>query len=179
METEGSLPRSQEPATSSYSEPDHSCPRRPSYSMKMHFNIILSSTPTYCNFSSCMFPHKKSHYARPPPPHHSHTAFLLVRRAAVTKNIQFRCYGVGGSLLPIKMYGIFRTFVWKIWRKVYDIPVRSAGACCIHLSSIIDVLRWTICISCNWGYKQRTCVIIYNFHGVVMYLKVTGSSHYV
>ena len=47
------------------------------------------------------------------PPHHSQTAFLLVRGATVTKSIQFRCSGGGRSL-----YGIFRTFIWRSWRKV-------------------------------------------------------------
>jgi len=178
METEGSLPRSQEPATSSYSESDHSCPHRPSYSLKMHFNIILHLRLRIASYlllqvSSQEIP------LRTYPPHHSHTAFLLVRQAIVTKSIQFRCSGGGGSLLSIKMYGIFRTCIWKSWRKVYNIPVRSASASYIQLRSIIDVLRLTICISWNWGYKQQNCVIIYNFHGVGMYLKVTGSSHYV
>jgi len=101
METEGSLPRLQEPATSSYSEPDQSCPHRPSCSMKMHFNNISHLRLRIASSLLSGFLTKKSHYARPLP-HHSHTAFLLVRRAAVTKNIQFRCYGGGGSLLPIK-----------------------------------------------------------------------------
>jgi hypothetical protein len=151
METAGSLPRSQEPATSSYSEPDQSCSHSACYSLKIRFNIIRSSTPAYCTFSLpsgflTKIPLRTS------PPAQSHTAILLVRRAAVTKNIQFRCYGSGDSLLSIKMYGIFRTFIWKSWRKAYNTPVRSAGASYIQLSSVVDVLRWTIRISWNWRY---------------------------
>jgi hypothetical protein len=45
METEGSLPHSQKPATCPYPEPDWSSPRPPSHFSKLHFNIILPPTP--------------------------------------------------------------------------------------------------------------------------------------
>jgi hypothetical protein len=38
-----SLPHSNEPATSSYPEPEHSSPWPPSHFMKINFNIILPS----------------------------------------------------------------------------------------------------------------------------------------
>jgi hypothetical protein len=48
METEGSSPYTQEPAT--YPEPDRSSLRPPSNLSKTHFNIILPTTPGYLFF---------------------------------------------------------------------------------------------------------------------------------
>jgi hypothetical protein len=46
MEPEGSSPYTQEPATCPYSEPDQSSLRPPPPKLsKIHFNIILPSTP--------------------------------------------------------------------------------------------------------------------------------------
>ena len=45
MEPEGSLPRSQEPATFSCPKTDQSSPCPPSNYSKIHFNIIFPSTP--------------------------------------------------------------------------------------------------------------------------------------
>jgi hypothetical protein len=45
MEPEGSLPYTQEPATCPYPEPDESSLRPPPNLSKIHFNIILPSTP--------------------------------------------------------------------------------------------------------------------------------------
>jgi hypothetical protein len=45
MEPEGVSPYTQEPATCSYPEPDQSSLRPPPNLSKIHFNIILPSTP--------------------------------------------------------------------------------------------------------------------------------------
>jgi hypothetical protein len=67
METEGSLPCPQEPATCPYPEPDQSSPRPPpSYFLKIHFNIILPFTPRFSKWSfSFRFPDQNPVY--PPP----------------------------------------------------------------------------------------------------------------
>ena len=45
METEGSVPFSQETATFSYPEPDYSSPRPPILFFQIYFNIIIKSAP--------------------------------------------------------------------------------------------------------------------------------------
>jgi len=46
MESKGSLPFSQQPATGPCPEPDESSPHRPTlFLCKIHFNITLPSTP--------------------------------------------------------------------------------------------------------------------------------------
>ena len=45
METEGSLPHSQKPATCPFPKPDRSSPSPSSHFSKIYFNIILPSAP--------------------------------------------------------------------------------------------------------------------------------------
>ena len=71
MEAEGSLPHSQQPATSLYSEPDQSSPCPPHPVLKIHFNIIFPSMPGSPKWSlSLRFSHQNPVYASPLP--HSH-----------------------------------------------------------------------------------------------------------
>ena len=73
MELEGSLPRLQELATCPYSEPYESTPRLPSHILKIHINIILSSTPGSSKWSlSLRFPHQNPVYTSPLP----HTCYM-------------------------------------------------------------------------------------------------------
>jgi len=68
MEPECSLPHSQIPATCPYSEPARSSNTLTSYSLKIHLNIILLSTPGPPKWSlSLRFPHQNPVHASPPP----------------------------------------------------------------------------------------------------------------
>jgi hypothetical protein len=56
MEPEGSLPHSQEPATCPYPGPDWSSPCPPPSNLsKIHFNVILPSTPGSVWFRGCVW----------------------------------------------------------------------------------------------------------------------------
>ena len=68
MEPESSLPHSQMPATCPYPKLARSSPYLTSYFMKIHLNIILSSTPGSTKWSlSLRFPHQNPVYASPLP----------------------------------------------------------------------------------------------------------------
>ena len=74
IEPEGSLPRSQEPATSPYPEQDRSNPFPPSHFSKIHFNIILPSTPGPSKWCpSLRFTHKNTVYTSLLP----HTCYMF------------------------------------------------------------------------------------------------------
>jgi len=63
METEGSLPRLQVPATCPYPVPKHSSPCPSSHLLKIYLNITLPSTPRLSKWSlSLRFPHQNTIY---------------------------------------------------------------------------------------------------------------------
>ena len=83
MEPEASSPRSQEHLNSPYPDPAQSTPRPSSHSLKIHFNIILSSTHRYSKWTdSLRFPNDKPVWTSPPPntnymPRPSHSPWVF------------------------------------------------------------------------------------------------------
>jgi len=73
VETKGSLPHSQEPATCPYSKSDQSSPYTQTHYLKIHFNIVLPPTPGFYKWTlSLRFPHKYHVYTSPLP----HTFYI-------------------------------------------------------------------------------------------------------
>jgi hypothetical protein len=86
MDTQSSLPHWQHPATRPYSEPDRSSLCSPSHYSKIHFNIILSTTPGSCKWSpSLRFPHQNPVCTSPLP----HTSCPSHSRFVYPNNISW------------------------------------------------------------------------------------------
>jgi len=80
MQSKGSLPHSQVPATCPYPQPDQSSPCPPSNFLKIHLTIILSPTPGSSKWwsLSLKFHHKNPVYTVPLPIHVTCPAHLIL-----------------------------------------------------------------------------------------------------
>ena len=136
MEPEGSLPRSQVPATCPYTCPQLDPVHTPtSYFLKTHLNIILPSTPGFPKWSLFLsFPHQNPVYASPLP--HTHYMPCPSHSSRFYHPNNFG-WGVPKSLILASMSRLS----WQIHTLVMQLAHVGSGRLLVHSwSTLCDVL---------------------------------------
>ena len=140
MDPEGSLPHSQQPATSPYSEPDRSSPCPQSHFCKIHFNIIPHlrlGLPS--NLFPSSFPTKTLYASRLSPIRATCSAHFILRDLIAPMNISVYTMGKFKNIHDFKCHSP-SSEPYRIAPQMYRLLFRTASTCTQLLTQILHCL---------------------------------------
>ena len=144
METEGSLPSSEQPVTRPYIRPDESNPT--------HFNIVLKSTPRSFKWSSSIrFPHQSPVCTSPFPP--TCPAHLILWFDQPNNNWRGGLGSVACYLVLLRPPTVFHSYLFSNTLRVRNQVSRPHKTSANFRVLCVSVFRFLGIRSCWWKYS--------------------------